>query len=84
MQVKVRDKCPVCGGTGHEVHPFWVEYEQDGEPKGMSPDDYARHVYGLDEPPPYEVECLSCMGTGEVEKWLELEDLAKALKEVMK
>ena len=77
--VKRLTKCKVCDGEGVIMHPFWLAYERDGEPKGVSAEDYARLVYGLDAPPPIGEDCHECGGTGEVEEWVSLEVALKEL-----
>ena len=71
MEVQIRYKCPECGGSGFITHPLWREYFKRIKTEKINIEEYWKEK-GYDNPPPEEITCPKCNGTGWHYEWVDI------------
>lgn len=91
VDIRVRRKCEGCpDSSGVVQHPLWVEYWEWMDSRGSSRrslDEEARwwEDHGHPQlPPPEEVACKLCEGSGYVEAWEPLDVLLAELSAALR
>lgn len=74
MEVKVRDICPGCEGTGRAMT------DAEAEQKAITHNRAARqcHIPNFLRASDF-IDCKKCRGSGKLEQWISVEDLARIL-----
>lgn len=74
--------CRNCGGCGYTQHPAWAQYWEEN--RGSMPDIVLWfRKNGWEEPPPEEITCDECEGTGYVLEKISLEQFLSEIREVV-
>jgi hypothetical protein len=77
MELLVRRPCEACGGRGKIPHPLWAEnWRADPDLPHKLAEWWAEHGYP-EQPPPEELTCVRCRGTGRREDWVEISRLLR-------
>ncbi|GAB3164594.1 thioredoxin domain-containing protein [Telluribacter humicola] len=84
MKVHIKQTCPACQGSGKPNNPAWEEFKQWSKTVGVRTLEQEHHKMkelGLtwDGPNRPSNTCTPCKGTGEIEQWVELEEIAPQL-----
>ena len=91
MKIEVKVECQECGGTGVVSNPFYIELENfveehrkknNGERPTVDEENAWLRSKGRMSWPNEEFICDVCNGAGEIQKWIDIKELAKIIKEL--
>lgn len=77
MQILTKEKCKECNGYGVVSGPIWneffeIESKSDRAWEQEEVDNWFRER-GYGTLPPEELTCCECEGTGEIQRWMDIQ-----------